>query len=159
MSKSLSISWEQFHLNTLALVKKLKKYEFNRIIVVSRGGLVPASIIASELDIRYVDTICYQSYNNNKQSSIELIKRPLVLNTLINPKTLIIDDITDTGKTFKTIDNLNKNTWPLIWPTPANASCFASVYTKPQGKEFINEFAVEVDQDVWVEFPWEKIGI
>ena len=36
------------------------------IIAITRGGLVPAAIVARELDLRLVDTICVASYDDAK---------------------------------------------------------------------------------------------
>lgn len=165
VSQFLNISWEQFHLNTLSLVQKLKPHNFNRIIAVSRGGLVPASIMASELDIKYVDTICLSSYKDkNQQVDFKYIKEPDSLVKCFptdwwndtswidgkEPKILIIEDIVDTGKTVKFIKK--EESW-------LEGAFFTSVYTKPQGKKNINQYSIEVSQDTWVEFPWEKIGV
>jgi len=66
-----SVSWEQFHRDSRVLAWRLleTKKKWERIIAVARGGLVPAAIIARELDIRYIDTICISSY------SFEISKR------------------------------------------------------------------------------------
>ena len=37
------------------------------IVAITRGGLVPAHIIARELDIRIIDTVCISSYDDQSQ--------------------------------------------------------------------------------------------
>ena len=61
--RTFPISWEQLHRDSKALAWRLLDMDFfNGIIAVTRGGLVPAAIIARELDIRLVDTVCVASY-------------------------------------------------------------------------------------------------
>ena len=59
-NKNYPVSWEQLHRDCRALSWKLldKRKDWSRIITVARGGLVPAAIIARELNIHLVDTIC-----------------------------------------------------------------------------------------------------
>ena len=62
--KNYPVSWEQVQRDCRALAWKLLdiRSDWSRLITVARGGLVPAAIIARELNIRLVDTICISSY-------------------------------------------------------------------------------------------------
>ena len=56
--KTYPISWEQLHRDSKALAWRLVEMKaWKGIIAITRGGLVPASIIARELEIRLVDTM------------------------------------------------------------------------------------------------------
>ena len=56
---SIKITWGALHRDAVMLSHKLRnKGPFKGIIAVARGGLVPAAILAQELDIRLVDTVC-----------------------------------------------------------------------------------------------------
>ena len=51
--KSFPVSWEELHRNSRALAwRLLEMAPFKGIVAVTRGGLVPAAIVARELDIR-----------------------------------------------------------------------------------------------------------
>ncbi len=76
-----------------------KRKDWSRIITVARGGLVPAAIIARELNIHLVDTICISSYAIKEQGAANILKRPDLVG--VNETWLIIDDLVDTGKTAK----------------------------------------------------------
>jgi xanthine phosphoribosyltransferase len=53
------ISWVELHRDARYLSEVLHaKGPWRGIIAVTRGGLVPAALVARELDIRLVDTIC-----------------------------------------------------------------------------------------------------
>ena len=60
----LTISWEQFHSDARALASKLiNRKDLKKIICVTRGGLFPAAVLARELEIRWIDTICVVGYD------------------------------------------------------------------------------------------------
>ena len=115
---------------------------FKGIIAVTRGGMVPAAIIARELDIRLVDTVCIASYDGEKQQqSIDVLKS----STGGSGKGwLIVDDLVDTGKTGQVVRNLLPE------------AHFATVYAKPAGKALVDTYITEVSQDTWILFPWDS---
>ena len=61
------ISWVELHRDARYLSEVLhQKGPWKGIIAVTRGGLVPAALVARELDIRLVDTICVTSYDSGE---------------------------------------------------------------------------------------------
>ena len=57
--KSYPVSWDQFHRDARALAWRLAdKGPFEAIVCITRGGLVPAAIVARELDLRLIETVC-----------------------------------------------------------------------------------------------------
>ena len=139
--RTYPISWDQLHRDAKALSwRLLDKDFFNGIIAVTRGGLVPAAIIARELDIRLVDTICVSSYDwKNQKGEVKLLKG-IPGN---GEGWLIIDDLVDTGRTAKLIRDLLPK------------AHFATVYAKPAGRPLVDTFITEVSQDTWILFPWD----
>lgn len=136
----LSLSWEQFQGDTLALVRRVMG-EYRGIVAVSRGGLVPAAIVATVLDVRIVETICIASYDGMKQQTARLLKDAVVAGA--GEGWLVVDDLVDSGSTFRVV----REGLPL--------ARLAVVYAKPDGQGFVDDFAVAVDQQTWVRFPWE----
>ena len=66
--KNFPVTWEELHRNAKALAWRLNSLGFFKgIIAVTRGGLVPAAVVARELEIRMIDTICISSYKGEKQ--------------------------------------------------------------------------------------------
>jgi len=143
--KYFSVNWEQFHRDSRVLACRLleNKKRWERIIAVARGGLVPAAIIARELDIHYIDTVCISSYTLKHQGEISILKRVTELKDN-GKKYLIIDDLVDTGKTGKAVRDMIPSAY------------FATVYAKPDGKPMVDTFVTEVSQDTWVLFPWDS---
>ena len=72
-SKLFPVSWDQFHRDSKALAWRLAdKADWSAIIAVTRGGLVPSAIVARELNVRIIETICVTSYNpEHKKGDIE----------------------------------------------------------------------------------------
>jgi len=144
--KILPVSWDSFHRDSRALALRLAAHGgFSAIVAVTRGGLVPAGIIARELGIRVIETVCVASYHEeNMRGEIQVLK-PLSDAILSRPsaEVLIVDDLVDTGATAKAVrDMLPK-------------AHFATVYAKPQGLPLVDSYVTEVSQDTWIFFPWD----
>ena len=138
--KTFPISWEQLHRDSKALAWRLADMQaWKGIITITRGGLVPASIIARELEIRLVDTVCISSYDFKDQGEIKILK-PVEIDS---NDWLLIDDLVDTGKTASIVKEMLPN------------AHFATVYAKPAGRPLVDTFITEVSQDTWILFPWD----
>ncbi len=141
-NRSYPISWEQLHRDAKALSRRL--HDLNRtwkgIVAVTRGGLVPAAIIARELDIHLIDTICITSYDWQTQGESTILKSM----DGDGEGLLIIDDLVDTGGTAKIVREMLPRAY------------FATVYAKPAGKPLVDAHVTEVSQDTWILFPWDS---
>ncbi len=134
------VSWEQLHRDAKALAWRLsEKGPWKQIVAITRGGLVPAAIVARELEMRLVDTFCVSSYDHMDQVNITVLKEVSGDGT----DTLIIDDLVDTGTTAK-----------LVREKLPNAH-FATIYAKPAGRPMVDTFVTEVSQNTWIHFPWD----
>jgi xanthine phosphoribosyltransferase len=138
--KTYPISWEQLHRDSKALAWRLVDMKaWKGIVAITRGGLVPASIIARELEIRLVDTICISSYDYQQQGEAKILKTPQA----DSEDWLLIDDLVDTGKTARIVRKLHPK------------AHFATVYAKPAGRLVVDTFVTEFSQDTWILFPWD----
>ena len=134
------VSWEQLHRDAKALAWRLsEKGPWKQIVAITRGGLVPAAIVARELEMRLVDTFCVSSYDHMNQVNISVLKEV----SGNGDETLIIDDLVDTGSTAK-----------LVREKLPNAH-FATIYAKPAGRPMVDTFVTEVSQNTWIHFPWD----
>ena len=145
--KQFPVSWDQFHRDARALTWRLSGAgPFEAIVAVTRGGLVPAAIVARELGIRIIETICVASYSHTEQGELRLLKGVAESITSLNgggKRVLIVDDLVDTGKTARMVRE--------ILPK----AHFATVYAKPMGRPLVDTFITEVSQDTWIFFPWD----
>ena len=143
------ISWPELHRDTRVLCHALmEKGPFKGIIAIARGGMIPAALVARELEIRLLDTVCASSYEEAEQDSDGAqIKRSEVkiLKGVDHDGEgyLLIDDLVDTGGTAKVIRKLLPKAY------------FVTLYAKPMGREFVDLCVKEFEQDKWVYFPWD----
>lgn len=139
--KMFPVSWDQLHRDSRALAWRLLEIgPFKGIAAITRGGLVPAAVIARELDVRLIDTVCIVSYrNDNTQGTMEVLKSV----EHDSEGWLLIDDLVDTGKTARKVRELMPK------------AHFATVYAKPAGRPLVDSFVTEVSQDTWILFPWD----
>ncbi len=141
-NKTYPISWDQLHRDSRALAWRLLDMDyFKGIVAITRGGLVPAAIIARELDIRLLDTICVSSYDwQDHKGEIEILKSMAT----DDKGWLLIDDLVDTGRTANVVREMLPH------------AHFATVYAKPAGRPLVDTYITEVSQDTWILFPWDS---
>ena len=74
--KAFPVSWDQFHRDARALAWRLAAAgPFNAIVAITRGGLVPAAIVARELEVRVIETVSIASYHDYKtQGGLKVLK-------------------------------------------------------------------------------------
>jgi len=139
--KDFPVSWEELHRNARALAWRLLPLgPFKGVVSVARGGLVPAAIVARELEIRLIDTICIASYDEKTHGALTVLKESQAGD---GEGWLIVDDLVDTGTTARAVrDRLPK-------------AHFATIYAKPAGRPLVDTFITEVSQDTWILFPWD----
>ncbi|MGO9674113.1 MAG: xanthine phosphoribosyltransferase [Methylocella sp.] len=144
--KAFHVSWDQFHRDARALAWRLSaSAPFSGMVAVTRGGLVPAAIVARELNMRIIDTFCVQSYvGESTRGEVKVLKG-------VSPEIgrgegrgiLVIDDLADTGATVKAVRALLPR------------AHIATVYAKPLGGPLVDTYITEVSQDTWIYFPWD----
>jgi xanthine phosphoribosyltransferase len=147
--KGFHVSWDQMHRDSRALAWRLDHQgpgaegAWKAVVAITRGGMVPACIVARELGIRVVDTISVKSYDHQTQSDAQILKSPDAELTGDGEGILVVDDLVDSGKTLELVRRL----YPRAH--------FATVYAKPKGRPMVDTFITEVSQDTWIFFPWD----
>ncbi|SVD98134.1 uncharacterized protein METZ01_LOCUS450988, partial [marine metagenome] len=72
--KDYPVSWEELHRDARALAWRLMSQKWEGVIAITRGGLIPAAIVARELELRLVETICVASYDHKSQGEAKILK-------------------------------------------------------------------------------------
>lgn len=141
MPDNYHLTWDEFHRDTRLLAQRLLESgkTWRGIIGIARGGLIPAAILAREMNIRLVDTLCIASYDHNKQGDVQILK------TVAGDGSdfLLVDDLVDTGVTA----NIARELLPR--------ATMAAVYAKPAGMPTAAYWQREFSQDTWIHFPWD----
>lgn len=141
--KEFFVSWEELHRATRELARRqLPAEQWRGIIAVTRGGLVPAAIIARELNLRVVDSISISSYDHQSQRNEAMILKDVTA-TDDGEGFLVIDDLVDTGNTLRTLQKRLPK------------AKFITVYGKPAGLALVDDYEAELTQDTWIHFPWD----
>ena len=141
------VSWSDLHRDARALAWRLAELgPFERIVGVTRGGLAPAAIIARELDIRLVDTVCIVSYHEDETG---IARDRGTINVLKGIEgdgagMLVIDDLVDSGETARAVKAMLPK------------AHIATVYAKPDGIPTVDTYVTTVSQDTWIVFPWDE---
>ena len=75
--KQVFLSYHDIHTDCIELAKIIKKkFKPEKLILISRGGLIPGSIIANYLGIQDIDVIAMKTSSNRKRTNkIEIFKR------------------------------------------------------------------------------------
>lgn len=137
-----TVTWDQLHRDARALAWRLiEAGPFQGIVAITRGGLIPAAIIARELELRLIESISIVSYDEETRGVPVVTKPPSAAGD--GTGFLIVDDLVDTGVTARLVRGLLPR------------AHFACVYAKPQGKPLVDSFVTEVSQDTWIMFPWD----
>lgn len=142
------VSWVELHRDARYLSHLLhEKGPWKGIIAVTRGGLVPAALVARELDLRLIDTVCVASYGAGEGGGAEQAQGELkVLKPSIagdGEGWLLIDDLVDTGRTAQIVRRMLPKAY------------FATLYAKPAGRPIVDTFVKEFKQTKWIHFPWD----
>lgn len=144
--RDFPVSWEELHRHAKALAWRLigqgpLNGQWRAVIGVARGGLIPATIVAREMGVHIVDTVCITHYDE----LVELPEPKMVKMVAGDGQgCLIIDDLVDTGKTFEVVRKYLPK------------AHYATIYAKPAGKSQVDSYVMEISQDTWIHFPWES---
>ncbi|WP_159998977.1 xanthine phosphoribosyltransferase [Roseomonas sp. 18066] len=137
-----TVSWDQLHRDSKALAWRLiERGPWTGIVAITRGGLIPAAIVARELDCRLIESVSIVTYDEEKRGEPVVAKHPVAAGD--GEGWLVLDDLVDTGTTARLVRAMLPK------------AHFATVYAKPAGKPLVDTFITEVSQDTWILFPWD----
>ena len=140
MSEKYVVTWDMLQIHARKLASRLMPSEqWKGIIAVSRGGLVPGALLARELGIRHVDTVCISSYDHDNQRELKVLKRA----EGDGEGFIVIDDLVDTGGTAVAIREM----YPKAH--------FVTIFAKPAGRPLVDDYVVDIPQNTWIEQPWD----
>lgn len=141
-------TWNKIYDSLLNQSQKIQKQteKIDLILGISKGGLIPARILADFLQVSEIITIQVKFYIGIAQTHDKpIIIQPLTVN-LSGKKILVVDDIADTGKSLKiVIEHLES-----LGITEIKT---ATLYLN--NRSVIKPDFYEEITDKWVVFPWE----
>lgn len=143
------LSWDDFDdlVQELHRVIERAGYRPDVIIGVARGGLVPLAILAELIGTKNVAVISARSYDGTDRGELAVTAWPEL--DLHDKSVLLLDEITDTGATFRQLaTEVQKKYQPKEIKTAVVTVNTAHCKQKP-------DFFV-METDVWVVFPWQE---
>ena len=142
MPRYYTVTWDQLHRDAKALAWRLHGLgPWAGIVAITRGGLIPAAIVARELECRLIESVSVMTYDDENRGAPVVTKPPAAAGD--GTGFLIIDDLVDSGTTARLVRGLLPK------------AHLATVYAKPAGKPVVDTFITEVSQDTWILFPWD----
>jgi xanthine phosphoribosyltransferase len=137
-----TVTWDQLHRDSKALAwRLLERGPWKGVVAITRGGLIPAAIVARELECRIIETVSVVTYDEEHRGEPVVMKPPVAAGD--GTGWLLVDDLVDTGTTARVVRSM------------LPAAHFATIYAKPAGKPLVDAFVTEVSQDTWILFPWD----
>jgi hypothetical protein len=143
------MTWQQIETMVEALARAAQERSFDALLAVTRGGLVPAGMMAYHLGLRNILVAAVQFYTGVGQRADTPSFLQFPADPFITGKTvLIVDDIWDSGKTISAV----KTRIIAAGGTPVTAV----LHYKPSASIFPDqpEYYVEAT-DAWIVYPWE----
>lgn len=137
-----TVTWDQLHRDSKALAwRLLERGPWKGVVAITRGGLIPAAIVARELECRIIETVSVVTYDEEQRGEPVVVKPPVAAGD--GTGWLLVDDLVDTGTTARVVRAM------------LPGAHFATIYAKPAGKPLVDAFVTEVSQDTWILFPWD----
>ena len=142
--KNISYEYVSFIVD---LLEQRVDRDYDFIIGVGRGGLIPATMLAYKLK-KTVRAIGIKTYDNMSQADDFVLYQSVDISKDKQTKVLVVDDICDTGNTFKIIKKMfNEHTHLDLE--------FASLFTKDKSSHLVDHYGLSVSDGMWLDFPWE----
>jgi uncharacterized protein len=141
-------TWNQIYKMLLCQAQKIKtqNYKPDLIVAIARGGVVPARILNDLLETPSLSFIQIEFYTNINQTLKEPTLKQTLTTNVTGKKILLIDDISDTGKSLKLAKTHLQHQGVIEIKT-------ATLYEKPQSVTTPDFYEKQTTD--WVIFPWD----
>jgi xanthine phosphoribosyltransferase len=141
----LKITWDQFHADTKLLGNRLYGLDIKGIVAITRGGLVPACLLAHRLNVNMIDCLGAGSYVQDQRKKVALYKIPHSHFKSMKG-VIVVDELSETGNTLREARRL----------LPDALLCTVYNKQKDPGGGPVEVWGRLADPKVWLQFPWEN---
>lgn len=118
------------------------------LIGVATGGLYPLALLSKELQNKNILTITASSETVDGEKQVSISYYPNI--DLAGKTILLIDDITDSGKTLQIISSLINDHYQ------AKEVKTATLGANMDNSQVLPDFYALEEKGEWLKFPWEK---
>jgi len=139
--------WHQIYSMLINQAEEIRKSSFKPdvIIAVSRGGWIPARVLADLLETA-LGSVSVEFYVGVAETKKAPVLTQSVSVVVTGKKVLIVDDVADSGESLKLVK-------AHVSQQGAKETRVATLYYKPWSKVKPDYYARETSR--WVVFPWE----
>lgn len=132
------MNWGTFQEEIELLSHKIEG-DFDLIVGITRGGLIPARLLSSLLDVKKV--FCLSVEKDGEERKVVTT----ILEDILNKKILLVEDILETGRTLRVAKAYLESKGAIV-----KTGC---LYRMPHAEIVPDYFLRQID--VILEFPWE----
>ncbi|MBN1994920.1 MAG: phosphoribosyltransferase [Anaerolineae bacterium] len=150
-AKKIYLSWTEVdHLLSRELVPRLQHYNYDVVIAITRGGIVPGGIIAEQLGIQQILVASVDFYEDPEHNLDWPVFMQFPADSFLRGKrVLIVDDVWYRGREVVSVSERVEQ----VGGRPVSVV----LHYKPQFSQFEDKtpdfYAVETDD--WIIYPWE----
>ena len=141
-------SWQYYHTLVNELIRQIKPTP-NIVVGIGKGGLIPGVILAEKYECTLLNLglRSYDGYTNGTMTEYQSLGS---FDALKEANVLIVDDIADTGNTFKYATD-------LFAKQQCESVQTAAVFYKSKSSFKPTYYAHNAPNDVWIVQPWEVL--
>lgn len=146
------LDWNDVAALSRALAAELVATRFDTLLAVSRGGLVPAAMLAQLLGMRDVSLASVASYEGEERGDALVFYHFPRPEDLAGRRVLVVDDVWDSGRTAVAVRDRVR--------AAGGRPTLAVLHFKPDSSVFPGqepEHFVE-STDAWIVYPWEALA-
>ena len=151
MGDILKLTWDNIDFLTQCLTEQIKNknMQFDCVLALGRGGLIPGAMLSYKLDIKNLQNFGINTrHDDGKYLETLIYQKP----STITGNVLVVDDINDSGKTFESINSLIKTEYPNV-----SELLYCSLTTRHNTTFNENTISGEIiNTSDWLVFPWDK---
>lgn len=148
MIKEQYIDWPEIHNAVSWLGDLVKPYGPESIIAISRGGLIPARLLADYLNIRRIYSIGVEFYTNIGETKEHPFVYQDIPEGFSDMRFCIVEDIVDSGRSMSLVRRHLQERNSFYYQTCA-------IHLKPNGFFEPTFTYMPVEKDTWIIYPWE----
>ena len=147
------VSWREVNELSISVSRMVTADGFQPdiILAIARGGLIPATIIASKIGVKDIISLGVRAYNKDKQR----LETPELLHSfppkiVRDKKVLVVDELVDSGATLIFLRSLLES---------EKMYCdvrFAVLHRKTCSKFKPDYFAQAIHKNEWLQYAWES---
>ena len=151
MADKTFYSWAQIQKMSVFLAKLVEPKLYTHIIGLSRGGCIPATIMSHYLNLPMIPLVVSTRDHAEEMIPDFPIGHGNELSYIDQYRFLVVDDINDTGHTFKRVRDIMRQRGALY-------TDYAVLIDNEPSEFEVHYWAKKINKDkdpAWIVYPWE----